>query len=199
MKKNIVIGVLIVIILIMGGTLFYLNFNKEKITSECPKKQETSNEEVNKENEKKQELTSISGNYIYDEQVMPIEQHLEEVPQVIEIKLNMDNTFIAYISSTGSRAIKGEYVMRNNKIKLYALEENGVQEEPLDVTNVNSDTVELTYNDKENTLTFEKWVASFYNEKTHRVEYKSILDKAVNVELKNEKQLKHIGIDRYQF
>ncbi|MBR3198880.1 MAG: hypothetical protein IKG27_02565 [Bacilli bacterium] len=69
MKKNIIIGVLIVVILILGGSLLYLNLNKDKVgCAKCTTQTKCStndSEQSDIEEEKTtKEEEKISSNYI---------------------------------------------------------------------------------------------------------------------------------------
>ena len=186
MKKNIVIVILLLLVLGLAGYLGYDKFLKKEESVKEPKteiKEESSNK-----------ISSLSGNYIYDEESMSYEQHLGEVPIVLELQLNNDNTFTFYAQSTDNAGYKGEYVLNGNKLKLYTFEISGAQEDPLDATLVNSDTIEFIYNEKDDSLTFAKW--NWHLQGEEKVEYRAETEFS-NAKLTKEIELKHIGKDRY--
>ena len=121
MKKNIVIGVLILIILIMGGGLVYLSVNKESetdksnIPSETPTIQDHSeekSEQIGGESDSKEESIGCAK---YIDAVF----YGEAVGDGYEIKetltLKSDGTFVDTYENAGGIPA-GTYAIENNKI-----------------------------------------------------------------------------------
>ncbi|MBR2588331.1 MAG: hypothetical protein IKD77_03885 [Bacilli bacterium] len=179
MKKNIVIGVLILIIIIMGGTLYYLYSNKDSISKDCPVV------------ENKEEQTSITGNYIYD----GVYSANPDLTAHLELKLNSDNTFVLYESVTDAMAFRGTYTLNDSSLMLYAIEMDASQDEP-NIYEVSSDTFECTYDATSNTVNINKWNQHWYNSETKKVDYNTFTNYGA-LKLTSNNDFKHIGKDRF--
>ena len=124
MKKNIVIGVLIVIILIMGGSLFYLNTSKDKIRNnhntqktEPSKKEEVIEEEKSQETATDGNVKLLKGKYKYNEKRgtaatgTELDLNIElEIINDTEMTITSDDT-LSEIETT-----KGDFVSIINQI-----------------------------------------------------------------------------------
>ena len=121
MKKNIVIGVLIVIILIMGGSLFYLNTSKDKIRNnhntqktEPSKKEEVIEEEKSQETATDGNVKLLKGKYKYNEKRgtaatgTELDLNIElEIINDTEMTITSDDTLSEIETTKGTYSING--------------------------------------------------------------------------------------------
>ncbi len=112
MKKNTIIGVLIIIIIILGGSIFYLNTNKEKIGCKnvC---QETKNSE---DVQKAENISLLKGKYKYSKHTGSKAATGAEIDLNVEINIINDTEMTISSDDTLSEieTTKGTYTINNN-------------------------------------------------------------------------------------
>ncbi len=109
MKKNIVIVTLIAVILILGGSLLYLNMNKDKIgcKSACQKPKA----------EAQYTVDNIKGLYIFNSDPVHSEEADSDVTIAYQLYLYEDGTFNYSLTQPYGGHI-GNYTVKNNSIVL---------------------------------------------------------------------------------
>ncbi|MBR3198402.1 MAG: hypothetical protein IKG27_00120 [Bacilli bacterium] len=115
MKKNIIIGVLILIIIILGGSIFYLNMNKDKVgcncKETCQKTEDVKEKETEETAEKTQKTEFKYGKYEY---VRPTQAG--DYKDIIEFM--EDGTYFEKISHTMGTIFYGTYKIDGQNITL---------------------------------------------------------------------------------
>ena len=183
--KNLIIVILVFAVLGLGGFIVY----DKVITKEAQepvKAEKKVDEQATIDN-----ITSISGSYIYD----GVFEANKELTAHLELKLNEDNTFILYETTTDAMAFRGTYTLNDSKLMLYAIEMDASQEEP-NIYQVNSDTFECTYDATNNTVNINKWNQHRYNSVTKKVDYITFTDYN-GLKLTQNNNFEHIGKDRF--
>ena len=124
MKKNIVIAILLIAIVIMGGTFYYLFTNQDKIFDKCncpktsPSTQTENEKETNEADKKNNTFGSLVGTYKYEETFK--QENQMECTDKIELELKEDGTYKYENSSNcgGGTTAEGTYSISKDKIVL---------------------------------------------------------------------------------
>ncbi len=145
MKKNIVIGVLAIVIIIMGGSLLYLNSNKDKIgcDSKCPEAKKEEQIDTTNENQKEKtpkeantaRVEGIKNDYQIFSKNLKSQLSKYDDNNLNRQFVNNDNVrypYTVYLNENGSLFVKysndelnnkyGDYKITDNALSFYVIE-----------------------------------------------------------------------------